>query len=113
MFANSSYVGDNIPPNPNPMRLSARVDQLVNLQVQEMRVVPVAPFVAINFESYYPLVDPGLVVNTVAVPHPTNWLGVLTFAAWDALPIGSALFTRYVGPQNGGWQHGYYLVHKR
>jgi hypothetical protein len=63
--------------------------------------------------SYYRLTDPGLLVGGVAVPHPTNWHGVANFAAWDALPIGAALFTRYVGPQNGGWQHGYYLVHKR
>jgi hypothetical protein len=113
MFTNSNYVGQSPVPNPNPMRLSARVEQLADPQIQEMRAVPVLPFSILNFESYYPLIDPGLVVNTVAVPHPTNWLRVANFAAWDALPIGAALFTRYVGQQNGGWQHGYYLVHKR
>ena len=113
MFTNSNYVGQSPVPNPNPMRLSPRVDQLVDLKMQKMRDVPVLPFAVINFESYYPLINPGLLVGGVAVPHPTNWLRVANFTAWDALPIGAALFTRYVGPQNGGWQHGYYLVHKR
>ena len=67
MFTNSNYVGQSPVPNPNPMRLSARVEQLADPQIQEMRAVPVLPFSILNFESYYPLTNPGLLVGGVAV----------------------------------------------
>ena len=95
------------------MHLSIRVDRLGNLQQVEMLVVPVAPFAVVNFANCYPLVNPNLQVNGVAVPHHTGWVRVARVAAGDALPIGSALFTRYMGQVNRGWHHGYYLVHKR
>jgi hypothetical protein len=92
-------------------RFSARVEELPSLQTEDFRAVPV-PFSILNFSNWYPLNDPRLQVLLAPVPHPTHWPRVQNVDAWNNLRIGAALFVCYRGPQNDGWRHGYFLVHK-
>lgn len=96
------------------LRHSPRVEELPSLQQEDFRIVPTNPFVITNFRNWHQPANPHLnLEDGGVVQHPTDWERVNNLQEWRALDIGTALFVRYHGPQNDGWEHGWYLVHKR
>ena len=80
------------------------------------KVVPVEPFNIAHFDNFYPMNPRNprekLQGRNTYIPHPVDWKDCEEHY-WPVLKVGTALFRLYTGPQNDGWRHGYYLVHKK